>query len=133
MRIVTRTASTFRVLAAAAASTALLLGNAAVSAEDAGAPSGTAPATGCVRGTDLMTPEERAQHMAAMRGLSAEDHAKFMAAHHAAMQARAAAKGQTLCRETMGHGMMGGGMGKGPHGPGHASPPTSGDGSSTTK
>jgi hypothetical protein len=50
-----------------------------------------------------------------------EEHTKFMAAHHAAMQARATEKGVMLCDEMMGGGRMGGGMGKGP-----GTPPASG-------
>ena len=126
MRISTKALSRLQALAAATVSTAVLLGSAVAAADDATAPATPAPAAGCVRGVDLMTPEERQQHMAQMRGLSAEEHAKFMAAHHTAMQARAAAKGETLCSETMGQGMMGGGMGKGPHGPGGGPPPPSG-------
>ena len=126
VRISTKALSRLQALATATVSAALLLGSAVAAAEDAAAPVNPAPAAGCVRGIDLMTPEERAQHMAQMRGLSAEEHAKFMEAHRVAMQARAAAKGQTLCSETMGQGMMGGGMGKGPHGPGGGPPPPSG-------
>lgn len=117
-------------LAVGAVSIALLLGAGVAAAADPAAPGSAAPAAGCVRGVDLMSPDERTQYHAQMRGLSAEEHAKFMTAHHAAMQARAAEKGVTLCRDTMGPGMMGGGMGKGPGGPGKgpgpAVPPASG-------
>ncbi len=128
-RISTRALARVRGLTAAAVSTTLLLASGLAAAEDAPAPAAP-PATGCVRGVDLMSPDERTQYHAQMRGLSAEEHAKFMTAHHAAMQARAAEKGVTLCRDTMGPGMMGGGMGKGPGGPGKgpgpAAPPASG-------
>lgn len=119
-RISTSAAVRIRGLATVAVSATLLLAGGLAAAEDAPAPA-TQPATGCVRGMDLMTPEERTQHMAQMRGLSAQEHEKFMAAHHTAMQQRAAAKGQTLCSESM----MGHGTGKGPHGPGHGMPPAS--------
>ncbi len=107
----------------AAISVAVLLGGSFATAEEPQAPPqpGGGSKAGCVRGIELMSPEERTQYHAQMRGLSAEEHAKFMAAHHESMKARAAAKGVSLCSETMGPGPMGKGRGgpgsgKGPGG-----------------
>lgn len=110
------TISTRTAALAAVLSMTLLLAGAAATAEEPQAPPGAK--AGCVRGIELMSPEERTAYHAQMRGLSAEEHVKFMAAHHEAMKARAAEKGLTLCSETMGQGPMG----KGPGGPGGRGP-----------
>lgn len=64
---------------------------------------------------ELMTPEERAAHRSYMMGLKSLDECKtYVAAHHAAMVARATAKGITLpeprfdaCERMQAHGRFG--------------------------
>jgi hypothetical protein len=49
-----------------------------------------------VRGKDLMTPEEQAEHRAQMQGLTPEQLQAYRQQHHAEMQQRAEAQGKTL-------------------------------------
>lgn len=66
-------------------------------------------------GLELMTPEERAAHRAQMRSLKTLDECNgYLAAHHAEMVARAAARGITLpepranaCERMQAHGRFG--------------------------
>jgi hypothetical protein len=97
-----------RTIAGALATAALAggLGAAAAPAFAADPPQ----ATGCVRGRDLMTEEERQAHRTKMAAASDEEQAKLRAAMHAEMVKRAAAKKQPLCAK-------GPGAGPGPGGP----------------
>jgi hypothetical protein len=88
----------------------------AAPARAADPPQAAAPAGSCVRGRDLMTPEERDAHRAKMQAATPEEQAKLRAEMHAEMVKRAAAKKQTLCAKSPGGG-MGPGAGRGPGGP----------------
>ena len=82
----------------------------------ASSPAGAQQAQKAVCGWQLMTEQERADYQAKMRSLKTpEEQAKFRAAHHEQMKARAKERGVTLPEEP------GSGCGKGPsgmHGPG---------------
>lgn len=73
------------------------------------------PAEERIYGSQLMTPEERAQHRDAMRtAKTPEEREKIRKEHHEKMKQRAKERGVTLPDEPpMGKGMMGDGMGGG--------------------
>jgi hypothetical protein len=76
--------------------------------------SGLAAPQALVRGSQLMTPQERAAHREKMLAASSmEERAQVRAEEHALMQQRAAAQGLTLPPTPLSRAGMGNGMGPG--------------------
>jgi hypothetical protein len=74
------------------------------------------PMHGQIYGSQMMTPQERSEHLAKLRAAkSAEEREQIRQAHHEQMKARAKARGVTLPDEPPAKGMGAGkGMGMGP-------------------
>ena len=76
--------------------------------------SGVSPPQAFVRGSQLMTPQERASHRERMLAASSmEERAQVRAEEHALMQQRAAAQGLTLPTAPLAGAGMGRGIGPG--------------------